>query len=81
MGGLGSRLRTLDRVCSASLMLEENIQAGGCHVSDIAESIAGAVEYLAANPDEARYTDSPATAKINGLRSTVSGPDGATLVL
>lgn len=49
-------------------------------MSDIAESIAGAVEYLAANPGKARYTDSPATAKIDGLRSTVSGPDGATLV-
>lgn len=49
-------------------------------MSDIAESIAGAVGYLAANPDEARYTDSPATAKIDGLRSTVSGPDGASLV-
>ena len=49
-------------------------------VSDIAESIAGAVEYLSANPDEARYTDSSAVAKVDGLRSTVSGPDGATLV-
>ena len=49
-------------------------------MSDIGQSIAGAVEYLTANPDKARYTDSPATAKVDGLRSTVSGPDGVTLV-
>ena len=49
-------------------------------MSDIGQSIAGAVEYLTANPDKARYTDSSATAKVDGLRSTVSGPDGATLV-
>ncbi len=49
-------------------------------MSDIAQSIAGAVEDLTANPDEARYTDSSATAKVDGLRATVSGPDGATLV-
>ncbi len=49
-------------------------------MSDIAGSIGTAVEHLTANPDQARYTDSPATAIIDGLRSTVSGPHGAALV-
>ena len=49
-------------------------------MSDIAGSISTAVEHLTANPDQARYTDSPATAIIDGLRSTVSGPHGAALV-
>lgn len=49
-------------------------------MSDIGQSIVGAVEYLTANPDKARYTDASATAKVDGLRSTVSEPDGATLV-
>ncbi len=34
-------------------------------MSDIGQSIAGAVEYLTANPDKARYTDSSATAKVD----------------
>ena len=47
---------------------------------DIAGSIEGAVEYLAAHPDEARYTDTAATASLEGLRATVRGPDGAVVV-
>ncbi|CAN5711093.1 hypothetical protein BH23CHL7_BH23CHL7_21650 [soil metagenome] len=46
----------------------------------IRDAINGAVEYLTANPAEARYTDSPATARLEqGLRVTVEGPDGASL--
>ena len=44
--------------------------------------IQGAIDYLNANPAEARYTDSYATARIAdpaGLRATVEGPDGAQL--
>ncbi len=42
----------------------------------------GAVEYLNANPAEARYTDSPATARLSdpsGLSVQVEGPDGARM--
>ena len=49
-------------------------------MSEIADSIAKAVQYLANHPEEASYTDSPATAIIDGLRATVTGPDGASLV-
>jgi uncharacterized OsmC-like protein len=49
--------------------------------SDIAAAISGAREYLTANPAEARYRDSEATATIeDGLRVRVTGPDGAELV-
>jgi uncharacterized OsmC-like protein len=38
-------------------------------------------EYLRAHPDEAAYTDSPATATIeDGLRVRVDGPNGASVV-
>ncbi|HYI22565.1 MAG TPA: OsmC family protein [Candidatus Limnocylindrales bacterium] len=49
---------------------------------EIGTKIQGAVEYLTANPAEARYTDSPATARLadpGELQVTVEGPDGATL--
>jgi uncharacterized OsmC-like protein len=42
----------------------------------------GAIDYLSANPAEARYTDSAATARLAdpaGLRVEVAGPDGAAL--
>lgn len=42
--------------------------------------IQGAIDYLNANPAEARYTDSPATARLAdpaGLKVEVTGPDGA----
>ncbi len=43
----------------------------------IKESIEGAVEYLTDHPDEARSTDSVATAVLDeGLRFRVSGPGG-----
>ena len=43
----------------------------------IAGAMAKAIEYLTANPDEASYTDSPATATLeSGLRVKVEGPDG-----
>lgn len=44
--------------------------------------IEGAVEYLNANPVEARYTDSYAIARLDdpaGLRVEVEGPDGAAI--
>src|SRR4051794_424361 len=47
----------------------------------IRESIEGAVAYLTEHPDEARYTDSVATARLEeGLRFRVTGPQGEDLV-
>ncbi len=49
---------------------------------EIRTKVQGAVEYLTANPAEARYTDSPATARLTdpgGLQVAVEGPDGASL--
>ena len=47
----------------------------------IRTSIVAARKYLGANPAEARYRDSPATAVIErGLRVRTTGPDGAALV-
>ncbi|MEX0826443.1 MAG: OsmC family protein [Acidimicrobiia bacterium] len=46
----------------------------------IRDSIAAASEYLSAHPDEARYTDSVARAVADGLRTTVTGAAGETLV-
>jgi uncharacterized OsmC-like protein len=46
----------------------------------IREAIGGAVAYLSEHPDEARYTDSIATAVLTaGLAMTISGPDGASI--
>jgi len=49
---------------------------------EIRDKIEAAVAYLTKNPDEARYTDSPAVATVadpQGLRVEVTGPDGARL--
>ncbi|MFL5797660.1 MAG: OsmC family protein [Actinomycetota bacterium] len=47
---------------------------------DIRESIDGAVAYLSEHPDEAGYTDSVATAVLEGgLRFRVTGPQGEEL--
>ncbi len=49
---------------------------------EIKQAIDGAVDYLTANPDDARYTDSPATARLTdpqGLRADVTGPDNAAI--
>jgi uncharacterized OsmC-like protein len=48
----------------------------------IGDAIRGAIQYLTDHPDEARYTDSPATAKLEeGLRCRVEGkPSGVTVV-
>lgn len=46
----------------------------------IRSSIESAVEYLTQHPNEVRYTDSPATATITGLRSTVVGTNGESLI-
>lgn len=49
---------------------------------EIKQALDGAIEFLTANPDEARYTDSPATARLTdpqGLRASVSGPDDASM--
>ena len=46
----------------------------------IREAIEGASAYLRAHPDEARYTDSAATARIaSGLRVLVTGPSGESV--
>ena len=46
----------------------------------IRDAIAGASGYLSEHPDEARYTDSLATAKVgDGLRVRVTGPSGEVL--
>ena len=45
--------------------------------TDIRGALANAIAYLNAHPDEARYTDSPATAVLeSGLAVTVHGPQG-----
>lgn len=44
--------------------------------------IEGAISYLTENPAEARYRDSPATARLDdleGLKVSVEGPDGARI--
>jgi len=46
----------------------------------IRSAIEGASAYLAEHPDEARYTDSPATARVvEGLRVRVDGANGESL--
>jgi len=50
-------------------------------VEHIRSSIEDAVRYLSEHPDEARYTDSAATAILEeGLRCRVEGPGGASVV-
>jgi uncharacterized OsmC-like protein len=47
----------------------------------IAAAVTAARAWLGEHPDDARYTDTPATATLTeGLRVSVSGPDGASLV-
>jgi uncharacterized OsmC-like protein len=47
----------------------------------IADAVARATEYLTAHPDEARYRDSAATARITaGLVARVEGPAGETVM-
>jgi uncharacterized OsmC-like protein len=46
----------------------------------IEDAVARATEYLTQHPDEARYRDSAATARItSGLRASVSGPGGESV--
>jgi uncharacterized OsmC-like protein len=46
----------------------------------IAEAVANASRYLNEHPDEARYRDSPAVARlVEGLRVEIGGADGASL--
>jgi uncharacterized OsmC-like protein len=48
--------------------------------SNIGRSIESARRYLAEHPEEARYTDSVASAVLeDGLRCRVDGPNGATV--
>ena len=50
-------------------------------MTDIRAALAGAGVYLTEHPDDARYTDSLATARVeSGLRVVVVGPDGERLV-
>ena len=47
----------------------------------IRAAIEAAIEWLRQHPDEARYTDSVATARLDsGLRVSVTGPNGESLV-
>ncbi|MEX2252061.1 MAG: OsmC family protein [Acidimicrobiia bacterium] len=46
----------------------------------IRQSIEQAIAYLTEHPEEARFTDSSATATVEGLKSRVVGPNGETLV-
>ena len=49
---------------------------------EIRDKLQGAIDYLNANPSEARYTDSIATARLvdtEALRVEVDGPDGARI--
>jgi uncharacterized OsmC-like protein len=47
----------------------------------IAESLKGAMEYVSTHTEEARYTDSPASARLTThLRVDVDGPGGASLM-
>src|SRR3954452_18074398 len=49
---------------------------------EIREKLDAAIDYVTAHPDEAHYTDSPATARLSaaqGLQVKVDGPDGATI--
>jgi uncharacterized OsmC-like protein len=46
-------------------------------MNDIKSSLEAAIRYISDHPDEARYTDSVATAVLeNGLRFRVEGPNG-----
>jgi uncharacterized OsmC-like protein len=46
----------------------------------IADALSGAIKYLAEHPEEARYRDSAARARVvDGLAVSVDGPDGATM--
>lgn len=50
-------------------------------MADVRGSIEGAVRYLTEHPEEAHYTDSPATAVLgDGLRFEVHGPGAERLV-
>ena len=50
-------------------------------MSDIQSSVAKAIEYLSAHPDEARYTDSVARAELGAsLRVRVTGSDGEQVI-
>ncbi len=50
-------------------------------MAEIKESIESAVTYLSEHPEEARYTDSYARARLReALRVEVEGPDGAGIV-
>src|SRR5438874_12802583 len=50
------------------------------NTTEISDAMSQAVEYLREHPSEAKYTDSAATAVLEGsLRVTVTGPDGASL--
>lgn len=48
-------------------------------IEHIARSIDGASRYLSEHPEEARYTDSTATAVVSGLATTVGGSDGESV--
>src|SRR6266567_2793844 len=50
-------------------------------MGDVRTALEGAVAYLSEHPEEARYTDSEATATLEeGLRVRVEGPGGLSVV-
>jgi uncharacterized OsmC-like protein len=59
--------------------IEAISEEGGSEVS-ISDAVAKASAYLADHPDEARYRDSPARARVeSGLVVTVTGPGGESM--
>lgn len=73
VGFVGRRMPTIasPRTCGAH-------GPGVTTVADIKSSIESAIAYLSEHPDEARYTDSIATATLGeSLRVTVEGSDGS----
>lgn len=49
-------------------------------MGSVSDAISNAITYLKAHPDEARYTDSAAVARLeNGLMVTVTAPDGRSI--
>lgn len=49
-------------------------------MTTVGEAIHNAIAYLKAHPDEARYTDSAAVARLeSGLKVTVTAPNGRSI--
>jgi hypothetical protein len=74
-----SRRRGRDGAHRRSLVVEPRYQANRSNAK-IRDALAQASAYLTTHPNEARYTDSAATAVLeSGLAVTVQGPNGASV--